>query len=153
MDFIIILQQEKLNFVSKSTKTDLRDACHIRTMKKSVSTQSFFQPTTSCSLSPPISSIRRNISAGALPDMSIVDAMIVAKAPIYHGVQCVVTTDFPKEVHQDFMHCLVTPYDLPEETVHPRFPWERSIQEDSYQEKYAEWFRRIRKSRRSDSSN
>jgi hypothetical protein len=123
-------------------------------MKKSISTPSLFSMT-----QPSIPNMRRNISANALPDLTIVDAIIVTKSPIYHGVQCLVTSEFPekilsKEVDKDFIHCLVTPYEIPEIPEIPPLPWERSsVQNESYQEKYAEWLRRIRRGRRIDYSS
>lgn len=122
----------------------------MKTMKKSIST-----PSLSTMIQP---NIRRNVSVNALPDLSVVDAIIVTKSPIYHGVQCLVTSDFPeklisKELDNKFINCLVTPFELPDDQIYPKLPWEISTQNESYQEKYAEWLRRIRKSRRVDYSS
>ena len=120
----------------------------MNTMKKSISTPSLHnivQP-----------SIRKNVSAHALHDLNFIDAIIVTKAPIYQGVQCVMSSDFPEhilsgEIDKDFLNCLVTPCDPPEDKPRTILPTHQ--RDEAYQEKYVEWFLRIRKSRRRETSN
>ena len=121
-------------------------------MKKSISTPSL-------AASPPC--IRRSVSTNALPELSVIEAMIITKAPIYHNAQCLSTSDFPEHllkgeppISEDFLRCLVTPYDppAPEKVVtvpqYTRSFLQLSAEYETYQQKYVEWLRRVRRNRR-----
>ena len=127
-------------------------------MKKSISTPNLFY-------SNPILSLRKSISTQALakhvnlvplsPSVTLIDAVILTKAPIHQAVSCIVSNEFPddiisgKNVNRDLVACLASPCDPPSE---PQFTLIRPppivFEDEESRERYIAWLKRIRRQQR-----
>jgi hypothetical protein len=122
-------------------------------MKKSLSTPNLFS-------SPYIYTIglRRSISNQALAKhfntpptpVTLVDAVILTKAPIHQAVSCIVSNEFPDEiVNKDLVACLASPCDPPSELMSPLLRPPPIVFEDEESKiRYIAWLKRIRKQQR-----
>jgi hypothetical protein len=126
-------------------------------MKKSLSTPNLF----TYPYIYPIG-LRRSISHQALakhfsaPQVTLVDAVILTKAPIHQAVSCIVSNEFPddiisgKNVNKDLVACLASPCDPP--PSEPPFTLIRPppivFEDEESKERYIAWLKRIRRQQR-----
>ena len=103
--------------------------------------------------------MRRSISTQALlskhvnnpppsPPVTLMDAVILTRAPIHHVVSCVVTNEFPDEIiSKNLVACLASPCDPPSEVPQIKLPPIVFDTEES-RERYIAWLKRIRRAQR-----
>jgi hypothetical protein len=74
--------------------------------------------------------------------VSLVDAVILTRAPIHHAVSCVMTNEFPDEIiSKDLVACLASPCDPPS----PIRPPPLIFDNEESRERYIMWLKRIRR--------
>ena len=132
-------------------------------MRKSISTPNIFSFY-------PILSVRRSISNQALvkhvtpvvtpamtPAVTLVDAVILTKAPIHHAVSCIVSNEFPDDiisgennVNKDLVACLASPCDPPPSSESRPLirPPPIVFEDEESKLRYIAWLKRIRKQQR-----
>jgi hypothetical protein len=101
--------------------------------------------------------MRKSISTNALPELGMVEAMVLTKAPISQTVQCLVSVDVPDNIFsgggpqfsKDMVACMLTPPDPPTTQrsilTPPNYYMERAEGKEGFEERYFEWVRRMRK--------
>lgn len=108
------------------------------------------------------SHMRKNVSTNALVDLSLMDVVVLSQAPVTQSVNCIVTTNFPDniiegkyDVDKELATCLLTPYEPPNQTkehkpssstMNRKF-MQLSKENEEFEQRYAEWLRRIRRNR------
>lgn len=104
------------------------------------------------------SQMRKSVSANALPELGMVEAMVLTKAPISQTLQCLVSADVPDNIFagggpqfsKDMVACILTPPDPPSNKRPVVFPYNNNYIEmaegkEGFEERYFEWVRRMRK--------
>lgn len=108
--------------------------------------------------------LRKSISTNALPEMTVMDAVIMTKAPVNQAASCLMSSvDFPEhilsgkvEVDKELVSCLMTPCEVPlakensvSNTLNRNY-LQLAIENETVQERYFTWLRRIRKKKEDD---
>lgn len=104
--------------------------------------------------------MRKSISTNALPEMNIIEAVIMTKAPINQSFSCLASTDFPDnllkgriDVDKELVSCLASPCDPPVDpnertttNILGRNYAQLAVQNEANDtDRYNKWFRRLRK--------
>lgn len=104
------------------------------------------------------SQMRKSVSTNALPELGMVEAMVLTKAPISQTAQCLVSVDVPDNIFagggtqfsKEMIACILTPPDPPSTHQKPVLStynqyMEKAEEKDGFEERYFEWVRRMRK--------
>lgn len=103
--------------------------------------------------------MRKSISTNALHELTVMDAVIMTKAPVNQAVSCLVSAEFPEhilsgkvEVDKELVSCLMSPCEAPSvkqeqfvsNTLNRNY-LQLAVENETVQERYLTWLRRIRK--------